>query len=162
MPESDRGAPVITDPFKLTATIAQGRRDYLRGQQLLIATRNADERLQRRGQAPSPESNARQASIEQQLETLAAQIRQAEALLAARAVAAGGEPLTSTEAGHLLLGIKASDAALAWHRAKPEEMTAMLNRLLTSLEGPFETRIGVIAADMRDYGPGSPDARISG
>jgi type IV secretory pathway VirB2 component (pilin) len=162
MPESDPGASVITDPFKLTKTIAQGRRDYLRGQQLLAAIRNADDRLQRQGHPPSPESNARQASIEQQLDTIAAQVRQAEALLAARAVAAGGAPLTSTEAGHLLLSIKASDAALALHRAEPEEMTAMLNRLLTSLEGPFETRIGVIAVNMRAYGPGSPAAGVSG
>jgi hypothetical protein len=156
MPEPDPGAPVISDPFKLVATIAQGRRDYLRGQKLLNDARKADERLQRRGRAPSPESDARRASIEQQLDTIDAEVRQAEALLAARAVAGGGEPLTSPEAGHLLLGIKAGDAALALYRAEPEEMTSMLNRLLTSLEGPFETRIGRIAEKMRDYGPGNP------
>ncbi len=156
MSESDPGAPVISDPFKLVATIAQGRRDYLRGQKLLIAARNADARLQRRGHAPSPESDARRASIEQQLDTIAAQIHQAEALLAARAVAGGGEPLRSAEAEYLLLGIKASDAALAFYHAEPEEMTAMLNQLLTSLDGPFETRISLIAENMRGYGPGNP------
>lgn len=156
MPESDPGAPVITDPFKLVATIEQGRRDYLRGHKLLTEARKAEERLQRRGHAPSPESNARRASIEQQLDTITAQIRQAEALLAARTVAAGGEPLTSLEAEYLLLGIKAGDAALAFYRAEPEEMTSMLNHLLTSLEGPFETRIGLIAVNMCDYDPGNP------
>lgn len=162
MPESDPGAPLISDPFKLVATIAQGRREYVQGQKLLKAARKADERLQRRGHAPSPESDARRASIEQQLDTIDAQIHQAEALLAARAAAGGGAPLSSTEAGHLLLGIKAGDAALAWHHTEPERMTAMLNHLLTSLEGPFETRIGLIAENMRDSGPGNPGAGISG
>jgi len=162
MPESDPGAPVISDPFKLVATITQARRDYLRGQKLLIDARNADKTLQRRGHAPSPESNARLASIEQQLDTIAAQIHQAQSLLAARTVAGGGEPLSSSEAEYLLLAVKASDAALASYRAEPEKMTSMLNRLLTSLEGPFETRIGHIAVSMRDYGPGNPGAEISG
>jgi hypothetical protein len=162
MPEFDPDAPVISDPFELVATITQWRRDYARGQKLLIDAQNADEALQRRGHAPSPESNARRASIEQQLDTIAAQIRQAQALLAARAAAGGGQPLTSLEAEYLLRGIKASDAALALYRAEPEEMTSMLNGLLTSLEGPFETRIGLIAVNMRDYGPGNPGAETSG
>ena len=107
--------------------------------------RNAEERLQRRGHAPTPEISAQRASLEQQLDTIAAQIRQGEAWLAARAVVDGGDPLTPSQAEQLLLAIKASDASLALYREAPEEMTVMLNHSLTTLEGSFEVRIGLIA-----------------
>jgi hypothetical protein len=157
MPERNPGAPVTGDPDELAAFIARGRRDYLRGQKMLIAARNAEERLRRRGHTPAPEISVQRVNLEQRLDTIAAQIRQAEAWLAACAAAAGGDPLTSPQAEQLLLAIKANDASLALFHAAPEEMTAMLNRLLTSLEGSFEVRIGLIATHMCESGPaGSP------
>ena len=56
-------------------------------------------------------------------------------MLAARAAAAGGNPLTVPQTEQSLLAIKASDANPALYHAEPEEMTAMLNRLFMSLEG---------------------------
>ena len=70
-------------------------------------------------------------------------------MLAARAVAAGGDPLTPPQAEQLLLAIGASEASLALFRAEPEETTAMLNRLFMSLEGDFETKLGLIMEHMR-------------
>ena len=148
MPERKSGTAVAGDPDGLTAIIAQGRRDYLRGQKMLTASRAAEERLRRRGLAPPPELSAERADLEQRLDNIAASIRQAEAMLAARAAAAGGNPLTVPQAGQLLLAIKASDANLALYHAEPEEMTAMLNRLFMSLEGEFETKLGLIANHM--------------
>jgi len=153
MPERNLGAPVTGHPDELAAFITQGRRDYLRGQKLLTAARNAEERLQRRGHAPTPEISAQRASLEQQLDTIAVQIRQAEAWLAARAVADGGDPLTPPQAEQLLLAIKASDASLALYREAPEEMTAMLNRSLATLGGSIEARFGLIATHMRQDAP---------
>jgi hypothetical protein len=158
MLERNLGAPVTGDPDELATFIVQGRREYLRGQKMLTAARNAEERLQRRGHAPTPEISVQRASLEQQLDTIAAQIHQAEAWLAARAVADGGDPLTPSQAEHLLLGIKASDASLALYREAPEEMTVMLNRLLTTLEGSFEVRVGLIATHMRESSPGDSRA----
>jgi hypothetical protein len=153
MLERNLGAPAGGDPDELAALITQGRRDYLRGQKMLTAARNAEERLRRRGHAPTPESRAQQASLEQQLDTIAAKIRQAEAWLAARAVADGGDPLTPPQAEQLLLAIEASYASLALYREVPEEMTTMINNLLTSLEGEFESRIGLIATHLRKSSP---------
>jgi hypothetical protein len=146
-PSPDDPSPY--DPDGLAATIAEGRRKYLEGQKLLIDARNADEWLRRRGDALPLESHARRASIEEQLDTIAAQIRRGEAVLAARAAADGGDPLTPAQAKQFLLAIKAGDAKLALYHAEPEEMTAMLNRLLTSLGGAFETKLGLIATHMR-------------
>jgi anti-sigma-K factor RskA len=149
VPDLSPSNPNPYDPDGLAATIAQARRKYLEGQKLLIDARNADELLQRNGHALPPESSVRRVSIEQQLDAIAEQIRQAEAVLAAHAVAAGGAPLTPSQAGKFLLALKASDANLALYHAEPEEMTAMLNHLLTSLEGSAEVRLGLIATHMR-------------
>ena len=158
MSQGNLGAPVTGDPDELAAFVTQGRREYLRGQKMLTAARTAEERLQRRGHAPTPEISAQRASLEQQLDTIAAQIRQGEAWLAAHAVVDGGDPLTPSQAEQLLLAIKASDASLALYREAPEEMTVMLNHSLTTLEGSFEVRIGLIATHMRESSPGDSQA----
>src|SRR6266851_4489126 len=149
MPDSSTGSLLPSDPDGLAALITQGRRDYLRGQKLLTAARNSEKRRLRRGHGPSPEISAQRENLEQQLDAIAASVRYAEAMLAARAVAAGRDPLTPPQAEQLLLAIGASEASLALFRAEPEETTAMLNRLFMSLEGDFETKLGLIMEHMR-------------
>ena len=148
MSEGNLGTALPADPDRLAALIAQGRRDYLRGQKLLSAARNAEKRLRRRGHDLTPEINAQRESLERQLDAIAASVRHAEAMLAARTAKAGGDLLTPAQAERLLLAIKASDASLALFRAEPEETTAMLNRLFTSLDGEFETKLGLIMEHM--------------
>ena len=60
--------------------------------------------------------------------------------------------------GVALFRICGSDASLALYHEAPEEMTVMLNHSLTTLEGSFEVRIGLIATHMRESSPGDSQA----
>lgn len=148
------GATLAYDPDELSAEISRMQRKYLQGQKLLAGSRETDKGLRRRGHAPGPEFTARQAVLEQELDTLADRIRQAQAWYAALGAAGGGDPLTPEQAEQFLLAIEASDSMLALHRKEPEEMTAMLNRSLATLGGSIEARFGLIATHMRQDAPG--------
>lgn len=141
-------APPPGDPAELATTAEAGRRTYLTGQQLLRASHEAEDLIHRRG-GTAPELAEGRDRIESQLDAIADHVRQADAVVAARATADGGSPLTTAQAAHFLAAISASHGALALYREEPDEMTAMLNRLLTTLEGPFETRLGLIATHLR-------------
>jgi len=148
MPEPSHGpdeAPLPDDPAEL-AEIA--RRTYLEGQQLVRASRDAEDLIQRRG-GSAPGLAEGRSRMEGQLDAIADQVRQADAVVAARAAADGGRPLTTVQAAHFLAAISASDGALALYCEEPGEITAMLNRLLTTLDGAFETRLGLIATHLR-------------
>jgi len=149
MPDSSPGDRPPSGPDELAVTVAEARRKYLDGQQLPVDARKADEWLQQHGDELPPQSSARRESLERQLDDTAGRTRQAEAVLAARATADGGEPLTPTEAERFLLAIGASGANLALFRAAPQQMTALLNRVLTRLDGPFETKLELIVTHMR-------------
>jgi hypothetical protein len=132
------------DPDGLAQTIAEARTKFLQVQELILTSERAEARIRKHGKAPGPELAEGRAQLERMLDQLTSVIGRAEAMLAARGAADGGAPLTTAQAEHFLQAIGASDQLKALYRHKPDETTAILNNLLSQIEGPFETRLGYI------------------
>jgi hypothetical protein len=141
--------PPSDDPEDLAGTITGARTKFLQVQKLILTSERAEQRARKHGKPPDPGLAEGRARMEEMLDQLATVIRRAEAMLAARSAADGGIPLTAAQAGHFLQVIGASDRLTFLYRDKPDETTAMLNNLLTQIEGPFETRLGYIVTYMR-------------
>jgi hypothetical protein len=137
------------DPDGLAATIRQARTEFRQVQKLILTSERGEQRIRRHGKDPGSELAEGRARLEEMLDQLTGVIGRAEAMLAARTAADGGAPLTAAQAGHFLQVIGASDRLTALHRDKPDETSAMLNNLLTQIDGPFETRLGYIVTYMR-------------
>lgn len=142
-------APQPGDPDGLAETIRQARTKFLQVQKLILTSERGEQRIRRHGKDPGPELAEGRARLQEMLGHLTSVIGKAEAMLAARAAADGGAPLAAAQAEHFLQAIGASDQLTALYRDKPDETTAMLNNLLTQIEGPFETRLGYIVTYMR-------------
>ena len=136
------------DPDGLAQTIAEARTKFLQVQELIVTSERAEARFRKRGKTPGPELAEGRAQLERMLGQLTSVIGRAEAMLAARGAAEGGAPLTTTQAEHFLQAIGASDQLSTLYRHKPDETTAILNNLLSQIEGPFETRLGYIVMYM--------------
>ena len=132
------------DPDGLAQTIAEARTKFLQVHKLILTSERAEARIRTHGKTPGPELAEGRAQLERMLDQLTSVIGRAEAMLAARGAADGGAPLTTTQAEHFLQAIGASDQLSALYRHKPDETTAILNTLLSQIEGPFETRLGYI------------------
>jgi hypothetical protein len=137
------------DPDGLAGTIREARTKFLQVQELILTSERGEQRIRRHGKDPGPELAEGRARLKEMLDQLTGVIGRAEAMLAARSAADGGTPLTAAQAGHFLQASGASDRLTALHRDKPDEITALLNNLLTQIEGPFETRLGYIVTYMR-------------
>jgi hypothetical protein len=142
-------ASSTADPDGLVETIREARIKFLQVQKLILTSERAEQRIRKRGKDLGPELADGRARLEEMLAQLTSVIGRAEAMLAARGAADGGAPLTTAQAEHFLRGIGASDQLTALYRERPDETTAMLNNLLTQIEGPFETRLGFIVTYMR-------------
>jgi len=143
------GGPVANDADGLAETLSEARTKFLQVQKLILTSERAEQRIRKHGEDPGPELAEGRDRLEQMLDQLTSIIGRAEAMLAARDTADGGAPLTAARAEHFLQGIGASDQLISLYREKPAEVTAMLNNLLTQIEGPFETRLGYIVTYMR-------------
>ena len=141
-------ARLTGDPDGLAGTIRQARTEFRQVQKLILTSERGEQRIRRHGQDPGPELAEGRARLKEMLDQLTGVIGRAEAMLAARSAADGGTALTAAQAGHFLQVIGASDRLTALYRDKPDETTAMLNNLLTQIEGPFETRLGYIVTYM--------------
>lgn len=137
------------DPDGLAGTIREARTKFLQVQKLILTSERGEQQIRRHGKDLGPELAEGRARLEEMLDQLTGVIGRAEAMLAARNAADGGTPLTAAQAGHFLQVIGASDRLTTLHRDKPDEITAMLNNLLTQIQGPFETRLGYIVTYMR-------------
>jgi hypothetical protein len=137
------------DPDGLAETIRVARAEFARVQKLIRSSERGEQRIRKHGKDPGPELAEGRVRLEEMLDQLAGVIGRAEAMLAARGAARDGASLTTAQAEHFLQGIGAGDRLTALYRDKPEETTAMLNNMLTQIEGPFETRLGYIVMYMR-------------
>jgi hypothetical protein len=142
-------APLPGEPEALARTIRGARTKFRQVQKLILTSERAEQRVRKQGKDPGPELTEGRARLEEMLDQLASVIGRAEAMLAARGAADGGDPLTTAQAEHFLQVIGASDRLTTLYHDKPDETTAMLNNLLTQIEGPFETRLGYIVTYMR-------------
>lgn len=143
------GGPVASDADGLAETISEARTKFSQVQKLILTSERAEQRIRKHGKDPGPELSEGRDRLEQMLDQLTSIIGRAEAMLAARDTADGGSSLTAAQAEHFLQGIGASDQLINLYREKPSEVTAMLNNLLTQIEGPFEIRLGYIVTYMR-------------
>jgi hypothetical protein len=142
-------ASPTADPDGLAETIREARIKFRQVQKLIRTSERAEQRIRKHGKDPGPELADGRARLEEMLDQLTSVIGRAEAMLAARGAAYGGAPLTTAQAEYFLRVIGASDQLTGLHRERPDETTAMLNNLLTQIEGPFETRLGYIVTYMR-------------
>lgn len=142
-------ASPTADPDGLAETIREARIKFLQVQKLILTSERAEQRIRKHGKDPGPELADGRARLEEMLDQLTSVIGRAEAMLAARGAAYGGAPLTTAHAEYFLRVIGASDQLTALYRERPDETTAVLNNLLTQIEGPFETRLGYIMTYMR-------------
>jgi hypothetical protein len=144
----DTDGPSAIDRESLAGTIREARAKFLQAQKLILTSERAEQRIRKHGKEPGPELAEGRERLDQMLDQLTSVIGRAEAMLAAYGTADGGAPLTAEQAGYFLQIIGASDSLTAAHREKPDETTAILNNLLTQIEGPFETRLGYIVTYM--------------
>src|ERR1700722_4443088 len=150
MIDADTGdASATADPDGLAETIREARGKFLQVQKLILTSERAEQRIRKGGKAPGPELADGRARLAEMLDQLTSVIGRAEAMLAARGAAYGGAPLTTAQAEYFLGIIGARDKLTALCRERPDETTAVLNNLLTQIEGPFETRLGYIVTYMR-------------
>jgi hypothetical protein len=145
------------DPEQLAGVITKARTKFLQIQKLILTSERAEQRIRTHGKDPGAELAGGREQLDDMLDQLSSIIGRAQALLAARATADGGDPLTAGQAKYFLLAIGASAASLGLYDEAPDHMTAMLNRLLTQIDGPFETRTALIARYMRKDDPAGAD-----